>query len=63
MYGEIAITAWPCEKCACGSLCHWDDLATPPQGASALEWALVAAGIPCQRCPCKGYVFDKAPRR
>lgn len=52
---EIAISATPCEKCGCGSLCHWTDLEVPGQGMKSVEWGNVAEGIPCQRCLCKGY--------
>lgn len=48
----------PCADCGCGSLCHWDDLATPGQGQTAADWAIDAhalALIECQRCPCKSY--------
>jgi hypothetical protein len=60
---EPAITASPCGDCRCGSLCHWDDLRTPPQGASAADWAVAADRdrIPCQRCPCKGYRIPGTP--
>lgn len=56
-HAEVAITASPCADCGCGSLCHWDDLRTPPHKATAAEWALLAGRVPCQRCPkCKkGY--------
>lgn len=55
------IYAAPCAGCRCGSLCHWDDLRTPNNGAKAEDWAIVADrdGIECQRCPCKGYRFVK----
>ncbi len=55
MTWEDPITAAPCADCKCGSLCHWDDLATPPPRDTATEWAVKAVGIECQRCPCKGY--------
>ena len=48
----------PCADCSCGSLCHWDDLRTPNEGAAAADWALAADRdrIGCQRCPkCEGY--------
>lgn len=52
---ELLIYASPCAGCGCGSYCHWDDVTTPPQGMTATEWATIASGIECQRCPCKGY--------
>lgn len=55
MNGELAITASPCADCKCGSLCHWDDLATPPPNDTPAQWAIKAVGIECQRCPCTGY--------
>lgn len=63
------IYAAPCADCRCGSLCHWDDLRTPPQNAKAADWAVAADRdrLGCQRCPkCKGYrivgVASSAPR-
>jgi hypothetical protein len=61
---EPAITASPCGYCGCGSLCHWDDLRTPPQGATAADWAVAADRdrIECQRCPdCGGYRIPGTP--
>jgi hypothetical protein len=57
---ELLIYASPCAGCGCGSYCHWDDLATPAEGMTAVEWADRASGITCQRCRCKGY---KASRK
>lgn len=53
--GKLLIYQTPCAKCGCGSYCHWDDMNTPAQGMSAVEWADRAVGIAYQRCPCKGY--------
>ena len=52
---EPLILDAPCASCGCGSYCHWDDLHTPRQNMSPLEWSLLAKGVECQRCPCKGY--------
>jgi len=54
---DSPIYAAPCAECRCGSLCHWDDLRTPNQGAASADWAVPADRdrLECQRCPCKGY--------
>lgn len=57
---DLPVFAAPCSACRCGSLCHWDDENTPSNRATAEDWAAVAHGIACQRCPCKGY--RKEPR-
>lgn len=59
---DAAIYAAPCVDCRCGSLCHWDDLRTPNEGANAEDWAVAADQdrLECQRCPkCKGYRIAK----
>lgn len=54
---DAAIYEAPCASCRCGSLCHWDDIRTPPPRATGVAWAARAEReeIECQRCPCKAY--------
>lgn len=61
-HADLPIYAAPCADCRCGSLCHWDNMRTPNQGAGAADWAIAADRdrIECQRCPkCKGYRIMK----